>query len=410
MTAVPYYSMIERFLTGVFCTLFFLLALLYLYTARKKENESQRTILYGIGFLFLFGFFLNYLFYTLAQSLDPGYYIGHIFYHEPRGNFDYEWYTRVGITNLQDVYLALNNNFSMLGYGIFIFCVEKVQKFKFHLISLPYFIFIPLYFVLPYDTWGYYTMFAIPLGYLIILLVILKIPNTSDESDKTLALYLFIGANSFVLGYLLISPSIKILAIFPIELGPIIYIFSATVWILPIINPDLLKTRIKLQKSIPVIVLTIIIMISLYSLPLAINTPNSLAIIIGFLFMAIISLIFYILLLKNLTQKPYKTKSRKHEELYSIFSKPEKLTEEEVSVSKEKKTCLVCKSKISGMTFVCLECATFYYEKCFTALSGLENACWACDSALDQTKPVRLVKKEEKEIEIEADTHKNLKK
>jgi len=34
-------------------------------------------------------------------------------------------------------------------------------------------------------------------------------------------------------------------------------------------------------------------------------------------------------------------------------------------------------------------------------LSNLENACWACDNPLDESKPSRPFKKAEEEIELE---------
>jgi len=57
------------------------------------------------------------------------------------------------------------------------------------------------------------------------------------------------------------------------------------------------------------------------------------------------------------------------------FSKPQKITEEEVQFYKQKKICLVCKSHISRINYVCPECDALYCIKCSNALSNLENAC-----------------------------------
>ena len=61
----------------------------------------------------------------------------------------------------------------------------------------------------------------------------------------------------------------------------------------------------------------------------------------------------------------------------------EDITEEEVSISKEKKICLVCKGRILRFNFVCPECESFYCDKCVRAIIDLENACWACNTQLD---------------------------
>ena len=77
------------------------------------------------------------------------------------------------------------------------------------------------------------------------------------------------------------------------------------------------------------------------------------------------------------------------------------ITEEEVSISKEKKICLVCKGKVGRYMFMCPECETFYCEKCAHALETLENACWACNTPIDEEKPVKIYKKEVEDLEIE---------
>ena len=81
--------------------------------------------------------------------------------------------------------------------------------------------------------------------------------------------------------------------------------------------------------------------------------------------------------------------------------------EEEVSVFKDKKVCLVCKGEPSGFNvFICPECDSLYCDKCARALSDLENICWVCESPLDQSKPVQKEQEELEEIEIEEDIEK----
>ena len=84
-----------------------------------------------------------------------------------------------------------------------------------------------------------------------------------------------------------------------------------------------------------------------------------------------------------------------------IFTKPEKVTEEEVSISKEKKICLVCKGIIARFNnYICPECDVLYCENCARSLSDLENSCWVCETPFDESKPVKPFKKEE-EIDVE---------
>ncbi|MFX1338925.1 MAG: hypothetical protein ACFFDK_09975 [Promethearchaeota archaeon] len=75
-------------------------------------------------------------------------------------------------------------------------------------------------------------------------------------------------------------------------------------------------------------------------------------------------------------------------------TRPEKITEEEVSISKEKKICLVCKGKVSRAVYICPKCDALYCNNCSQALSNLENACWVCNTPFDESKPVKPYKKE----------------
>ena len=87
-------------------------------------------------------------------------------------------------------------------------------------------------------------------------------------------------------------------------------------------------------------------------------------------------------------------------------SRPDKISKEEVTYFKEQKICLVCKGKVAGFNvFICSGCDVLYCKRCARELSKLENACWACNRAIDPSKPVKLIKKEDGEIKS-IDIHK----
>jgi len=88
-------------------------------------------------------------------------------------------------------------------------------------------------------------------------------------------------------------------------------------------------------------------------------------------------------------------------ELFRITKRPAQITEEEVSISKEKKICLVCKGRVRKFNVFICDCDAFYCEKCARALIELENMCWACDAPIDESRPVKPFKKEEEIEEIE---------
>jgi len=71
------------------------------------------------------------------------------------------------------------------------------------------------------------------------------------------------------------------------------------------------------------------------------------------------------------------------------------VTEEKVAISKETKICLVCKGEVIGFSYSC-KCGANYCENCARALTNLENMCWACDTPIDYSKPVKRFEEEER--------------
>ena len=79
------------------------------------------------------------------------------------------------------------------------------------------------------------------------------------------------------------------------------------------------------------------------------------------------------------------------------------LTEKEIIFYKERKICLVCKTKPLRFTYICPDCDAIYCMTCVNALSDLENACWVCKSPFDPTKPVRSIEFEGEDLIVETE-------
>ncbi len=86
--------------------------------------------------------------------------------------------------------------------------------------------------------------------------------------------------------------------------------------------------------------------------------------------------------------------------IFRITKRPDHLTEEEVSISKEKKICLICKGKVARINYICPECDALYCIKCVEVLSNSENACWVCETPFDETRLSKPFKKDEEKEEI----------
>ncbi len=75
------------------------------------------------------------------------------------------------------------------------------------------------------------------------------------------------------------------------------------------------------------------------------------------------------------------------------------VSEEKIAISKEKKICLVCRGEVIGFSYNC-KCGANYCENCARALTNLENVCWACETPIDYSKPVKLFKDEAEHIKV----------
>ncbi|KKM66109.1 hypothetical protein LCGC14_1484460, partial [marine sediment metagenome] len=60
----------------------------------------------------------------------------------------------------------------------------------------------------------------------------------------------------------------------------------------------------------------------------------------------------------------------------------------------------VCRGEAFGFSYAC-KCGANYCENCARALTNLENVCWACETQIDYSKPVKQFKKEEERVKAE---------
>jgi len=118
-----------------------------------------------------------------------------------------------------------------------------------------------------------------------------------------------------------------------------------------------------------------------------------------------LSVLFWYLGLREEPAEKIKVKEKRvikiEDGLIRLSQRPSQITEVEVSISKEKKICLVCKGKVGGFNFICDECGSFYCENCAKAMINLENACWFCNTPIDPSKPSKPYEKEEEGPKLE---------
>ncbi|MHA1916325.1 MAG: hypothetical protein ACW986_06635 [Promethearchaeota archaeon] len=88
-------------------------------------------------------------------------------------------------------------------------------------------------------------------------------------------------------------------------------------------------------------------------------------------------------------EKQQKKDIKIEESLFRLYERPDQITEEEITFHREKKICLVCKGKVSGVNYICPSCNALYCINCSKELSNLENVCWVCNEPIDEAKPTK---------------------
>ncbi|MFX0043939.1 MAG: hypothetical protein ACFE8L_13585 [Candidatus Hodarchaeota archaeon] len=81
------------------------------------------------------------------------------------------------------------------------------------------------------------------------------------------------------------------------------------------------------------------------------------------------------------------------------YSKPPDISITDIELYRKQTICLVCKKKLKGFieVFICPKCKSFYCDNCAQILTKLENMCWSCNNAIDESKPIKPFKIEEGE-------------
>lgn len=308
---------------------------------------------------------------------------------------DYEYLTREG--NI--IYIPL-----IIGYFFFVFFFELAIKHTRYILSINGIIIITIIIIFPFLlTNVHFLMFSWIYLIIMMLLIILYLTKYSQLEFKAIASLLLFGLTLIFIGMGLKYPPMTKAIPIPLFIPPILVIIGTLITISPVrFNPKTYKQTLILWILIGGIEIGVAI---LFILQIFLSDAP-IYLIVGIVLIAA-NLIFieYKIIKIIRSQAPGKLRAsdEKVDLDLSMFSRPQKITEEEVTVSKEKKICLICKNKVKKLTYICPECYSFYCFKCSDVISNLDNACWVCETPFDESKPVKLPKKKErgeKEVKI----------
>ncbi len=387
MPNVMIFDPINRFLWGVVFTFYIVCAIQYFNLAKKQDSLKGRIIILGFGG-FLLCNSLAWLFWSLEELYIPGHYVGHVYYGDYStiaSNPNYLFFNKMGLF------------FCNLGLGLFIFSYEYVRKRTKYVLTITNSSIFGISLILPYELGTLImSMIMLPFNFFVAVVIFFIYQRWSQVNLKAVSSLFVLTSALYFLGIVLYHPLIKELNIFPLFLAQLVLIVSLLIALLPTLsNPERFSKTHFYYVMINLIVISIAWFIFLYLFVIGITVM-----------LFFISLIYVIgthllLFFTNRVLKPQQSSEGKEgvPNILSVFTRPQKLTEEEISISKEKRICLVCKSEISRENYNCPECKTFYCSKCAKALSSMENACWVCVAPFDPTKEV---KPQPDKVEIQA--------
>ncbi|MFX0101307.1 MAG: hypothetical protein ACFFCS_17165 [Candidatus Hodarchaeota archaeon] len=368
---IDHWLYVRGVLYGGFVTLGIIVGISYILQGKRKDDEDGRTLLFGIGGSII-GTVISRLFFILR----------------------YEQF----VLDLPGGYQAsrtIMHTWSSIALFILLYAYERVYKRTRYLLSAIPVVFITLYYILPNDI-GTILMNTIGVTLIFILefMVVVTLTRSSRRELKTLGSLVFFGIYLAQQGVLLDGGEVLAIPFVDWVIGPLITSIGLIILYIPMkLDYDKLKQPVKFWTTFGIGTLSIHSVVIFAGLYLQDMNPAVLVMLI----ILLIALIFiFIQAIKDARVKgPGTAASGGATNFLGMFERPKKVTEEEVSVSKEKKVCLVCKGSGLRFTYICPECNSIYCQRCATTLAGMENACWACNAPFDEAKPVRLEKEGE---------------
>lgn len=391
MAVVFIWDPLERLLGGIAITLGVVSAILYLYRSRERTIQSERLLVLAFGIL-ISGATVLITFYYFLQFLLPGSFTQYAFYIDDSiVDLNYKTVERLGWL----IFFII--------YSLYVFFQERIvikgTKYSFTIIMVVFIVLMSI--TLTHDIFD--TIQTLCYGFLGLVVTIMIIIMTRRSRVEFKAVGAFLIASLVInsLSFRLLGLPFKELNLLPLFLPQLFIIIG---WILTMI-PFLIKpSRLARAKDywIANIIFILIFLTFIFILYFLVGDITKFFTLTVYVIISVYAGFDTLKSLKSVSLVKVSPEFQKDtQSVLEPFTRPQKITEEEVTISKEKRVCLVCKVKLERSMYICPDCQTFYCKKCSNALMGLENACWFCNAPFDELKPSKPFKYDEKEEKID---------
>jgi len=381
MTGTIIWDPNERLLWGIAITILFVGAVFYFYRGKQNENKNARILMYGLAALF-FCLALGRICFFLSDLQVRGIYKNDKFY----GDFN-------NYNTHYEILVILAYSFDFIGVTIFCLAFEIIIRRTKYILTMINLVILISILILPFKIAQLMSYIGTNISIILFYLILFYFSKHSRLEVKVVSSFMLFGGTILFIGIALYGDLMKETNIFPLFIAPVFYILGAIIALIPTLV-DLNSLR-KASSYLLIIMIVVISTVGFLVFSAFYYGLTTFIVIVGLGIMAFLFYVFYntmkILKYKLISERDngdVRKSKKEQQDFLAMFVKPQKLTEEEVTFHKEKKICLVCKGKLSRLLYMCPECDALYCIKCSDALSDLENACWVCETAFDESKPV----------------------
>ena len=304
------------------------------------------------------------------------------------GNFNLDVY--IGDFDIDSAQYQIYNKLGYASYTtICIFAsyfLESLYKHSKFILTALNILFATILIILPFGTGDIIFIFTLFLNSGLLLLITYRITKNSKYELRSLAALLIFGMIFIVFGMLLGNRNVKEYNMLPLWVSPSFTIGGIFIAISPMLaSPE----HYEKYSRYWVMIGTFLVIASWSFVFILCFTGGLNEFMFVFIAANVCITLVFLSLMSIVMRKKTLDDHIAELDILEVFKRPRRISEEEVSISKEKKICLVCKSKVGGVIFMCNECGAFYCKKCADSLVQIENICWNCESPIDGKKPTK---------------------
>ncbi|MFX0100808.1 MAG: hypothetical protein ACFFCS_14630 [Candidatus Hodarchaeota archaeon] len=375
---------VSLYLWGITFCLFIVSGIYFIYRGSHRDDKKEKYLMYGFGSLFL-GFSGGRLLLFLKEINLTGFYAGHAYY---------AYFATEDIPLLSQICNVSGLAAFVLGFTFFLLACEMTFLPTKYLLTVVNIGLTLVAIFVPYALSLNIMSIVAAVDITLFLLIFFTLLKKSSSEFQPIVIFIIIGSFIVLIGHLLDTTIFGYALKIPQPVIPLLHIIG----VLVTISPMAISSKF-FSRALYASLLSMIFLVCLICFLLVIFAQTEIFYELGgiypiiawssIIFITIVIAYVSVRIIMVVKNKSSQIKGQDQADFIKVYGKSQRVTEEEISVSKEKQICLVCKGEIRRENYICPECKAFYCQRCSNALKDLENACWSCNAPFDPSKPIK---------------------